>query len=194
MTAIKLALTGKLRAGKSHLANYATLFYDFQPFAFGNALKDAYHRAFPFVPREPKPRRAYQLFGQLARELIDENVWVDATMRKVNDYIAQHVCACGCACGKSSARVLIEDCRQQNEFDRLRAEGFVIVRVTAPDELRIERARKAGDDFTEADLRHETELLVDTFAVDYEIWNYGSLSELEAQFDGIMWKLGVEKR
>jgi dephospho-CoA kinase len=187
---IKLALTGKLRAGKSYLAGYATLFYDCQPFAFGNELKEAFHRAFPNVPRNPKPRALYQKFGQWAREVFGDDVWINALMPKVNDYIAQH----SCACGKSSARVLIEDCRQQNEFDRLRAEGFVIVRVNAPDELRIERARKAGDDFTEADLRHETELLVDTFAVDYEIWNNGSLSELEAQFDEIMRELGVDKR
>lgn len=185
---IKLALCGRLRSGKDTAARYLTLFYDFQPFAFADPLKRCLHEIFPHVPREPKPRRLLQLFGQKMRE-IDPDVWVNLTMRQIDDYLHLHPCECGgCAL---KPRVVVTDCRQRNEYDRLRAEGFVFVRINADDELRIRRALEAGDKFTAEDLTHETELLVDSFDVDYEIDNNGTASELYAQIDAIMRELGV---
>jgi dephospho-CoA kinase len=184
----KLALVGKLRSGKSTVADYLTLFYDFQPFAFGDSLKRYLHEIFPHVPREPKPRALYQAFGQKLREL-DPDVWINLTMRKIDEYLRQHTCD---RCEPVlKPRVVVTDCRQQNEFDRLRAEGFVFVRINADEKLRIQRALEAGDKFTAEDLAHETELLVDLFPVDYEVLNNGSTTELYAQLDVIMRDLGV---
>jgi hypothetical protein len=185
---IKLALCGRLRSGKDTAAQYLTLFYDFQPFAFADPLKRYLHEIFPHVPREPKPRRLLQLFGQKMRE-IDPDVWINLTMRQIDDYLRLHPCEC---CGSAlKPRVVVTDCRQQNEYDRLRTEGFVFVRINANDELRIRRALEAGDDFTAEDLAHETELLVDSFDVDYEVDNNGTTSELYEQIDAIMNELGV---
>jgi hypothetical protein len=183
---IKLALVGKLRAGKDTAAQYLTLFYDFHPFAFADPLKRYLHEIFPHVPREPKPRALYQAFGQKLRE-IDPDVWVNLTMHKIDEYLRQHACDCS----PLKPRVVVTDCRQRNEYGRLRAEGFVFVRINADDELRIQRALEAGDDFTVHDLAHETELLVDSFNVDYEVDNNGTTSELYAQIDAIMNELGV---
>lgn len=185
---IKLALCGRLRSGKSTASQYLTLFYDFQPFAFADPLKRYLHEIFPHVPREPKPRRLLQLFGQKMRE-IDPDVWVNLTMRRIDEYLRMHPCECGGSVLKP--RVVVTDCRQRNEYDRLRAEGFVFIRINAEDELRIRRALEVGDDFTDEDLAHETELLIDSFDVDYEIDNNGTTSELCAQIDAIMHDLGV---
>ncbi|MED4828165.1 hypothetical protein P9442_09020 [Bacillus atrophaeus] len=87
--------------------------------------------------------------------------------------------------------MLVEDCRQPNEYSRLRAEGFTIVRITAPTELRIERARKAGDDFDLKALDHSTELALQSFEVDYEITNDGTVEQLYAKLDALMTVLGV---
>jgi dephospho-CoA kinase len=187
---IKLALVGKLRAGKDTAAQYLTLFYDFQPFAFADPLKRYLHEIFPHVHREPKPRALYQSFGQKLREL-DPDVWINLTMRQIDEYLRQHTCD---RCEPVlKPRVIVTDCRQQNEFDRLRAEGFMFVRINADEKLRIQRALEAGDKFTAEDLAHETELLVDLFPVDYEVLNNGSTTELYAQLDVIMSDLGVEK-
>ena len=185
---IKLALVGKLRAGKDTAARYLTLFYDFHPFAFADPLKRYLHEIFPHVPREPKPRRLLQLFGQKMRE-IDPDVWINLTMRRIDEYLRMYPCECGGSALKP--RVVVTDCRQQNEYDRLRAEGFVFIRINTDDELRIRRALEAGDDFTAEDLAHETELLIDSFDVDYEIDNNGTTSELYEQIDAIMRELGV---
>jgi hypothetical protein len=183
---IKLALVGKLRAGKDTAAHYLTLFYDFYQFAFADPLKRYLHEIFPHVPREPKPRAMYQAFGQKLRE-IDPDVWVNLTMHKIDEYLRQHACDCS----PLKPRVVVTDCRQQNEYDRLRAAGFKFIRINADDELRIKRALEAGDDFTVHDLAHETELLVDQFDVDYEVDNNGTTSELYEQIDAIMNDLGV---
>jgi len=187
-TPIKLCLIGKLRSGKSTAADYLTLFYDFHPFAFADPLKRYMHEIFPHVPREPKPRALYQAFGQKLRE-IDPDVWINLTMRRIDEYLRMYPCECGGSALKP--RVVVTDCRQRNEHDRLRAEGFVFIRINADDELRIRRALEAGDDFTVHDLAHETELLVDSFDVDYEVDNNGTTSELYAQIDAIMNELGV---
>ncbi|QJC97150.1 Putative adenylate kinase [Bacillus mojavensis] len=184
---MKLALTAPLRAGKSEAAGYLALHYDFHPFAFGDELKTAFHRAFPAVPEKPKPRAYYQKFGQWAREAFGEDVWVNAAMTKVDAYLARYTCDCGGDLAPMlKNRVLIEDCRQPNEYARLRAEGFKIIRITAPEELRIERARKAGDDFDLAALKHPTELALQDFEVDYEITNDGAIDELYAKLDALM--------
>ncbi|OQV53373.1 dephospho-CoA kinase [Bacillus velezensis] len=189
---MKLALTAPLRAGKSQAAGYLSLYYDIHTFAFSDELKDVFHRAFPHIPRDPKPRKLYQEFGEWAREAFGENVWVDACMAKVDAYTAIFSRKCDCGLAPSlKNRVLIEDVRQQNEYDRLRAEGFTIVRITAPEELRIERARKAGDDFDLVALDHPTEKALLTFEVDYEIMNDGTYEQLYAKLDELMAEVGV---
>lgn len=189
---MKLALTAPLRAGKSEASGYLSLYYDFHPFAFGDELKAAFHRAFPHIPRYPKPRKLYQEFGQAMRKIFGEDVWVNATMTKVDAYLARYACDCGGGLAPMlKNRVLVEDCRQPNEYNRLRAEGFKIIRITAPEDLRIERARKAGDDFDLAALKHPTELALLDFEVDYEITNDGTIDELYAKLDALMADLGV---
>lgn len=62
-------------------------------------------------------RHAMQTIGtEWGRELIDENLWVDATMRAAR----QH------------RRVVITDCRFPNEVAAIKAAGGTVVRVTRP--------------------------------------------------------------
>ncbi|MDA1545839.1 hypothetical protein PDJ83_15660 [Bacillus cereus group sp. TH253LC] len=89
------------------------------------------------------------------------------------------------------SKVLVNGVRQPNEYQRLRDEGFIIIRVNASDDLRIGRAEKAGDVFTEEDLSHETEIHIDTFEAEYEVNNVGTIGEMYDQFDAIMSDIGV---
>jgi dephospho-CoA kinase len=177
---VKIALTGKIRSGKSTASSYLATFYDFTPFAFADALKRSFHTAFPHVPGLPKPRAYYQKFGQWARDTLGETIWIDLTFKSVSSI--------------NPERILIEDARNTNEMDALRANGYTIIRITAPEQLRIKRALDAGDDFTIHDLVHETELNVDGFEVDYEVINEGDTLALSKQLDAIMAELGVTIR
>lgn len=177
MTFPNIALTGAIRAGKSSVSEYLTRQYGYTEFAFGDALKHLAHEVFD-VPKTPKPRELYQTFGQWCRER-EPDMWV----RKCFDNIAW---------SEDVTRVVLSDVRQPNEFSRCRAEGYVIIRVKAPSAIRIHRAIESADKFAMGDLTHETESHVDTFAVDYEIINDGTLAELYAKVDAIMG--GIERR
>lgn len=185
---IKIALTGPIRSGKDSLKNYAHLFYDFYPFAFADEGKALVHRLFPNVPRDPKPRKYYQEVIDGITKLPVEgaaDVWINGTLREVDAYIKRRCC--------TESRVMITDLRKPREFEVLRQQGYVIIRVTAPLSTRLQRARQAGDAFEAKDFEHDTERHIDGFTVDYELQNDGELTDLHAKFDAIMRELNVEK-
>lgn len=182
MTALpNIAITGEMRSGKDAVAEYLARQYGYTRFAFGDELKRYYQEL--FGPSETKPREGYQWFGQAVRER-DPDIWVrkcfdnieTAADWSVGDYYMY---------GKEF-RAVISDLRQPNEHDRCRAEGYVIIRVTAPEALRIDRAIKSGDTFNLRDLTHDTESHVRSFDVDYEIVNDGTLAELYAKVDEVL--------
>lgn len=186
VTVTKIALTGKMRSGKDLVAKQLLINSNFDGFAFGNALKRTAHEVFPWIASEAKPRRLYQQFGQTMR-MLDKNVWVSHVERQIGHMIEFHVNQ-----GATDIGVVITDLRQQNEYEWAKENGFTIIRVSAPDELRIERAKMAGDDFSEADLTHETEQAIEGFKVDYEIVNDGTVEDLRAKVEEIIAEINVK--
>jgi dephospho-CoA kinase len=184
----KIAICGGIRSGKDTLAGYAVLFYDFQPFAFADEGKALVHRLWPNVPRTPKPRRYYQEVIDGITKLPVEgaaDVWINGTLREIEKLVEYRCC--------KESRVMITDLRKPREYEVLRQQGYVIIRVTAPLATRLERARQVGDAFEAKDFEHDTERHIDGFAVDYEINNDGELIDLYTKFDAIMRELNVEK-
>jgi dephospho-CoA kinase len=174
---MKIALTGKMRSGKDTVGDYLAQEYEFTRFAFGDELKRYAHEL--FGDSKAKQRELYQWFGQTMRQR-DGDIWV----RKCFDRIRySRICPVN---GDDNLRPVITDLRQPNEYERCRADGFAIIRVTAPDELRLARAKEAGDQFTAADLTHETESHIDGFAVDYEFVNDGTKAELLRKVDELI--------
>lgn len=184
---MKIGLCGKLRAGKDAVAAYLVGQYGFTRFAFGDALKEYAHALYD-IPREPKPRDLYQRFGQLARQ-IDPDVWVKACFRDIDRKRAiddAYYSATWNDHARQPFRPVITDLRQPNEIVRCRAEGYTIIRVEAPLEVRIDRAKAAGDAFDLAALEHDTETALDGYTADFTIDNSGTLAELHAQIDVIV--------
>lgn len=180
VTVTKIALTGKLRSGKDAVANRLYIRAMFDRIAFGDKLKELYHATLPWVPEHPKPRAGYQAFGQDMRRLYGEDIWIKHVERTVEASINfrkrldDHI------------GIVITDLRQPNELEWARANGFTIVRVTAPEADRLSRAQLAGDSFDAKDLSHDTEQHVDGFEVDYEIVNDGTIDELYAKVDALL--------
>jgi dephospho-CoA kinase len=180
VTVTKIALTGKMRAGKDEIAHHLFIRYGFTKVAFGDALKRSYHDLFPWVSEFSKPRAGYQKHGQMVRKEFGEDVWIRHVERRIDVIINVN------KNDRDHIGIVITDLRQPNEYEWARANGFTIIRVTAPDELRIKRAVRAGDDFTVHDFAHDTEQHVGAFEVDYEINNEGTVEELHAKVDAIM--------
>jgi dephospho-CoA kinase len=182
----KIALTGKMRSGKTEIERYLTEQHGFNSVAFGDQLKHFAHKIFddatdddcydPFRPGTPqKPRALYQNFGQLCRE-IDPDVWIKHAQRTVEYYERL----------RDTTGIVISDLRQPNEYEWAKANGFTIVKVVADDAVRLERARQAGDKMSEEDFVHDTESHVDGFAADYLVVNDVELADLQRKVDDIV--------
>ena len=182
-TITKIALTGPLRAGKDAVALRASANHGFLRYAFGNEVKRLAHELFPDVPANPKPRRLYQQVGEKLCE-IDPMVWVSKLERHLDYRVNFEVQG-----GETDIRVMITDLRKPAEYEWARSQGYTIIRVTAPEDVRKARAEAAGDDFKPEDMAHDTESYADKFSVDYEIVNDEGLSELWAKVDEIMTKI-----
>jgi dephospho-CoA kinase len=181
VSVVKIALCGKLRSGKSEVGNYLHIHHGFDEVAFGTELKRNYHAVLPWVPEFPKPRKGYQDYGQKMREICGDDIWIKHAERKINGIIDFRVNT-----NADKIGIVITDLRQENEAEWCRKNGFTLIRVTAPDEVRIGRAIEAGDDFTVHDLCHGTELEIDNFAVDYEVNNEGTVDDLKRKIDEIL--------
>ncbi|MEB9013874.1 dephospho-CoA kinase [Bacillus cereus] len=183
---IKLALAGGLRVGKTEAENYLVDKFDCSPFDFSDSLKDDFHHTYPHVPREPKPRKGYQMYGQLMRYVYGEDLWIDKCFKLVK--YSQHRAKWTSIVNRHEKLFipLITGVRQPNEFQRLREEGYIIIRVSAPKELQIKRSLEAGDDFKEEDLLHETEVTLMNEEVHYDIVNDGTIEDLHRKIDAVM--------
>jgi dephospho-CoA kinase len=164
---VHIALIGKLRSGKSEIATYLFMQHGINDIAFADSLKrviiDLYGHS------DHKPRERLQAIGEALCEY-DPEVFVNAALRTAMHY----------------DRVCVSDCRKQVEYSALKDDGYMFIRVTASDELRLQRAREAGDEFTVADLQHTTETQLDDAPVDYTIENDGSIEDLYAKVDVIL--------
>lgn len=182
-----VGLIGKLRAGKDVVAAYLADKYGYTRFAFGDELKRYAHEIFGEPAPGTKPRELYQWFGTTMRER-DPDVWVRKALRIVDVNRAFS----NVAAGPGTFHAVITDVRQPNEFSALQSAGYVLIRVDAPDSLRIDRAIKSGDTFAYADLKHGTETALDGYAADFTVTNDAGLPELYAQIDEIIAYLSGE--
>ncbi|MCP1528595.1 AAA family ATPase [Bacillus pumilus] len=184
---MKLAITGKLGAGKDEAVKYLVTMYEFFPFTFSAKGKALFYELFPELRGDSKQRQPMRDFINGITELDvpgASNVWVDYLFRRIKAH--EHF-----RNGRPS-NVLITDIRKPAEYERVKAEGFKILRITAPYETRFERAKRRGDKFKAADMDHPTETALDRFEVDYEIENDGTLDDLYTRLDEIMAKEGVK--
>lgn len=170
---MKIALFGKIRSGKNTVADILTEQHGFKQFAFGDGIGEIIETYFPEALQGGKPRRHYQHIGQQLR-VLNPDVWVNYLLNAVS--VEAHMRKK--FANETDINIVVTDGRQLNEAERLKKEGFLIVKVTAPEEVRIERMEASGDVFSLEDLQHETELNVDLIEPDVEIINDGTLEDL----------------
>jgi hypothetical protein len=179
ITGARIGLAGKIRSGKDTVADYLGDKYKFKAFAFANGIK----QVCCMLDLEPtdgrKPRALYQGIGQDVRKY-DPDVWVNYLFKRVNQLDPE-------------TNIVVTDVRQPNEVNALREKGFVIIKVEADEEIRLERARVKDDYFTLEDLNHETETAVDTLDVDFTLFNNLGFEDLYQTVDFIVWYLFEEK-
>lgn len=171
---MRIAVVGKMRAGKDSVGDILKERFNFQAVAFGDGIKKITREFFPEAYLNGKPREHYQHIGQELRKL-NPDVWVNYTHKEILNFLTIDI-----ATGKET-NVIVTDCRQKNEEAYLRRCGFKIVKVVANDEVRLQRIKDAGETVTYEQFNHGTEQEVDTIKADYIIFNHGAMCELERQ-------------
>lgn len=189
----KIAVTGKMRTGKSTVVEL--LGEEMQTLVgndtvvieagFGDMLKYFAHDIFLVKILEEKPRELYQEFGQAMRAVHNkiygnEDVWVnlldmylETRYKEISSSLPEGQ--------KQNIVVLVTDLRQPNEKAWCERKGFKIVKVVAPLEMRVQRMKENGDNFTEESIHHETETHVDNFETEYIITNDSTIENLQSQ-------------
>lgn len=159
-----IAFVGKAGAGKSTAAALLTEF-GYQTISFAAALKDC--AAMLWGADARTDRSKLQPLGTEVARLIDEDVWVNLLLKKLRAKFTptsvngHTVWAC-------------DDCRFENEWYALKAEGFVMVRLTTPIATRMDRLKANGKWQGAEQLDHASETATDHLKADHEIANEGA--------------------
>lgn len=167
---MKIAVYGKLRAGKSAVCDYIANKYDCEILEFSGAVQEVIDVIYP-EKKGVKDRETLVSVGQHMRKL-DKDVWVKVIRNKIKSSKANNI--------------LVAGVRQQNEYDMLKELGFTFIQVEASETTRVERCVEAGDKFDKEYLRNPTELVMDEWKPDYLILNEYGFKELEISINNIM--------
>ncbi|MGW5637125.1 deoxynucleotide monophosphate kinase family protein [Streptomyces sp. NPDC003832] len=182
-----IALIGKARSGKDTAAAHLVRTRAYTRLAFADPLKEMALAVNPFVYEDmwrlskvvsahgweyakdvyPEVRRLLQAMGQAQRE-VDPDYWVNRMRPLLNNAEAWNM------------PVVVTDVRYRNEADMLRARGFRLVRVLRTTYT----GREIRDDYR-TDV-HPSEIELDDFAADGEIYNAGSLADLYAAIESAL--------
>lgn len=181
---MKIALFGKIRSGKDTVGKILIEEHGFNRFAFGDGIGEIIQKYFPEAWEGGKPRKHYQHIGQQLR-VLNEDVWVNYLIRNVKMFESIRMI------NGYSTNIVITDGRQLNEAKKLKEEGFLIVKITTPDDIRLERMKALGDVFSPEDLQHETELNVDMITPDVEIINDGNIEDLKNRLQAVLKAYGM---
>jgi len=175
-----IAFYGKRRSGKDEAARIINKmgFLTYQV-SFGKHLKHHFHSTFPDIPMEPKPVEKLIEYGQDMRK-IDPDVWVKKAKLEMENVRAFN----------NPRRSLVNtDCRQQNEYDFLKSQGFIFVRIDSLKTIRIERMLNLGETISPEYLSNETENTLDGFEPDYVIDNNGTSDELASEITELVYRI-----
>lgn len=167
---MKIAVYGKLRAGKTEVCNYISQKIDCDVFEFSKGVQEVVDLLYP-EKKGTKNRELLVSIGQHLREL-DKDVWVNIVKNKILN--------------SNKENILVAGVRQENEFEMLKELGFIFIQVEASETTRIERCKAEGDNFKLESLRGYTEMIMDNYEPDYLILNEYGFKELEISINNIL--------
>ena len=160
---MRIAICGGICSGKTTLANELSKQYGLQIHSFANYVK---YYATEIFGMEYKNRKLIQTFAEKMKD-IDSDVWINMLDKKLSS--------------TNYDNIVIDDLRFQNEYDYLRKNDFLIVRLNLEN---IEQLKRIKELYKEKWLEHTTrlnhvsEIGRTVFKVDIELDGTKSCEEL----------------
>jgi hypothetical protein len=143
----RIAFYGPMCSGKTWCADYLVKYNYYKKLAFASKLKAIAYELFGIDSKNDEGRRVLQELGTKLRE-IDRDVWIKYLLADV----AMHELA-----GKTPRRIVLDDLRYTNEAKALKQNGFTLIRVDCPDEVRAERIARLYPNTSNTAKEHPSE-------------------------------------
>lgn len=124
-----LFVIGKAGAGKDTASYYFAHVYNVRMFAVAERIKMKFKELYPNL--DPRLNRDKLIeIGQGCKDMLGQDCWVKLTMDDINNYLM----------GMPNGYVIISDGRYQVEYDYFVGQlGYEPIRITCPDEIRLQR-------------------------------------------------------
>lgn len=124
---MKIAIAGKAGSGKTTLAEFFVKKYGFTRTGFANAVKkvgmDEFGLSYEEAFGAKKNRTVLQDIGHGRRVEFGENYWVNKFLEQTN----------------GQDNLIVDDMRYRNEFITLKDNGYILIRIDSPEEIRQNR-------------------------------------------------------
>jgi hypothetical protein len=172
MTGVMLpdvAFVGRAGAGKTTAAELLVKRFGYERLSFAAPLKTGVGST--------TDRGLLQDVGVGVRALCPD-FWVNLLVAEHSRSVRESEC--------NAPNFTVDDCRFPNEAQRLKIEGFLIVRVEARRSERLLRLKANGKLQDESQLEHESETALDDFVADQTIYNSGGPDWLLEQLTEVL--------
>ena len=124
---MKIGICGQMCSGKTTIANYIiSKDNSYYITSFAKKLKEIAKDLFNM---QGKDRKILIDIGKKMRE-VDENVWVNYTLNECKEH----------------NNIIIDDIRYSNEFNKLKQDGWFLIKLIIDSELQLERLQKTYPD------------------------------------------------
>ena len=120
---MKIAISGKMGSGKSFLAEKLVNNFNFKKISFADRVKELATELFGM---KEKDRSLLINLGTKMRE-IDPKVWINSVIRHCNNF--------------GSCDVVVDDLRMKNEYETLKADNWLFVKIQIDEDLRNSRLK-----------------------------------------------------
>lgn len=132
----RIAFYGPMCSGKTWCADYVVKYNHYKKVAFADRLKALAYELFGVQSKEGIDRQVLQDLGQKLRE-IDPDVWIKRLI-----YQVEYLESLYKQTTNTFPPIVLDDLRYVNEAKALKLNGFTLIRVECPDEVRAERISK----------------------------------------------------
>lgn len=173
-----ICFIGKAGSGKSTAAEFLEG-AGYTRLSFAQPLKDIAAQIWGEDAR--KDRTKLIGLGSAVRR-IDPDAWANLLLRSISPPPGIEYPDLG---------IVIDDCRFENEYWALKAEGFKFIRIIADEDVRLRRLQANGKPITVEQMQSASECELDHVVPDYNIQNNGDYDTFLAAVAGVVGRINA---
>ena len=118
---MKIGICGKICSGKTYISDFLVSNYNFKRYSFGEGVKEVARSIFDM---RVKDRKLLQEISGKMKE-INSDIWINYLDRKMKE--------------EENMNIVIDDLRFENEYEYLKKNGFMLIKLNIDDDLQKER-------------------------------------------------------